>query len=108
MTLRTVTPNHRNLQQILLDISKAAFHLGLNRVDPARIGDAIGETVYAEWLELDHLLAQLQESHSIRLKVLYDSPPWADGQGAGSYVEGLLPVLATRGAVDPIGQRSGW
>jgi len=109
MALRTVTPDHINLQQISLDASHTTLRLrNFNRVDPANIGDAIGETVYSEWLELDHLLVQLWESHLIHLKVLYNSPKWADRKRARSFVESLLPEVTTRGAVDLIGQRFRW
>jgi len=70
MALRTVTPNHRNLQQISLDTSNIALCLDFDHIDSANIRDVIGKTIHAEWLKLDRLLAQLRESHSIRLEVL--------------------------------------
>ena len=57
----------------------------------------VGETVYREWLELDRLLTQLSESHSICLEILYDMPSSLGGEIASSLMESLLPELTRRG-----------
>jgi hypothetical protein len=88
-TLRTVTPDHRGLRQISLDFSIGA------RFQYANPGGA-EEAVRTQWSELDHLLTQLWESHSIRPKVLYNIPP----QRARIRVGALLPETMTRGIVD--------
>ena len=70
--LQTITIDHRNLREVLLytpcmqcnptSTSNYAAHACITR--------AIGEDTHRQWLEFDHLLAQLWESHSIHLKVL--------------------------------------
>ena len=62
-----------------------------------------GETAYQGWLELDRLLVQLCESHSIRLKVLYIPRINIDGRKKGSRMKTLLPEVGTRGLADLAG-----
>ena len=90
-TLRTVTQNHRELEWITLSVLSGR---GLSKCD--NVKDAVGETACLEWLELDRLLAQLHESHSIRLKVLHD----VDGSRERRRMTVLLPEVMTRGVVD--------
>jgi hypothetical protein len=68
--------------------------------DPAHGKDAVGESNYRQWLELDHLLVQLWESHSICLKVLYYAPSGKEGEMASSCVNSLLPEVTSRGIAD--------
>ena len=82
-------------------VSNMRYLSGFNSANPADVAQVVGETIYREWLELDNFLARLLESHSIRLEVLYDVPPWMDRTRASSFMEGLCPVLATRGMVQP-------
>lgn len=65
-------------------------------------GHAIGEAYHAEWLELDRLLAQLRESHSIRLRVMYEAPSSMDRELARGYMKCLLPEVITRGTVEMV------
>ena len=58
--------------------------------------DVLGEETYLEWLDLDRLLVQLHEVHSIRLKVL----GWVDKRTGRSCVECLFPEVVTRGFAD--------
>jgi hypothetical protein len=60
----------------------------------------IGESNYRQWLELDHLLVQLWESHSIRPKVSYYAPPGKGGEVANGRVYSLLPEVTSRGIAD--------
>jgi hypothetical protein len=115
-TLRTITPDHRNLQQISLETPFTLFHSGHGPVDLVtfrhgpvdsatfrhRVGDAVG----TEWPDLDHLLAQLWESHSIRPKVFYTVPSWLDKEVAGRCVESLLSEISKKGIVDLVPQQS--
>lgn len=56
---------------------------------------------FRSWPELDHLLAQFRESHSIHAEILYDVPFSMNEEEARSFVEGLSPELARRGLVSP-------
>ena len=53
-----------------------------------------------QWLELDRLLAQLWESHSIRPKVVYHPLFGDDGEVTGGRVYSLFPEVISRGIVD--------
>ena len=97
-TLRTVTQNHRELEWITLSVLS---NWGFSQRNDVR--GAVGETTYLEWLELDRLLAQLHESHSIRLKVLYD----VEESRERRRMKVLLPEVMTRGIVDLVEER-GW
>ena len=59
-----------------------------------------GETVHQMWLKLDHVLAQLRESRSIRLKIWYHPPSRMDKTRAKGYIKKLLPEVTTGGIVD--------
>ena len=56
-----------------------------------------GETAYQGWSELDRLLVQRCESHSICLKVLYIPHIDIDGRKKRSRMKTLLPEMGTRG-----------
>ena len=100
-TLRTITPNNvGNMHQISFWASLVLHALEPNRITPTHLRHAIGETVYQEWLELDHLLVRLRESHPFRLRVLYGVPSHVDGQSARRCMDSLLPEVATRGVAD--------
>ena len=65
LALQTITPEHRHLQRISICV---LFTLALSRVgaDLGQVIPAIGGSVSDWWLDLDHLLVQFWESHSIR------------------------------------------
>ena len=87
-TLRTITPNH-NLQQISLSLS-------ISIEDRDNFEDAACN----EWLELDRVLSQLWEWHSVRPKVMYWVSWYATVESAMGCMKSLLPEVATRGVVD--------
>ena len=66
--LQTITHDHRELERITLTILSSQ---GLD--DHEEVKHVGGGTAYPEWLEIDRLPAQLSESHSIRVKVVYDT-----------------------------------
>ena len=104
MALRTVTPDHRHLQQISL---YAPQHLPPHRAlheEPAH--GTVGESDYRQWSELDHLFVQLWELHSIRLKVTYDASPGKEAEVTHSRLSSLLRGVRSRGVVDFV--RQGW
>ena len=72
------------------------FDWDLRNVVPAELGDVLGANIYAEWLRLDRLLAQIWESHSIRLRVFYHVPSSMGGERARAYTEFLFPEVTTR------------
>ena len=101
-TLRTVACDHRELEQITLTMLSLR---GLN--DPEDITHEVADTTYQEWLELDYILAQLNESHSIRLKVVrYNFRIDPDGSRERRRMNVLLPEAMTRGMVDLVGRHT--
>ena len=97
-TLRTIARDHRELERITLTILSSQ---GLN--EPEDVKRATGGA-YPEWLEVDRLLAQLSESHSIRVNVVYDIRRDAEGERERGRMEILLPEVVTRGIVDLVGR----
>lgn len=97
-SLRAVTHDHRDLQQITITIPYVLYHLDPQFVDGVRFMHTDGEAMYQRWLELDRVLAQMRESRSVRLKVLYNSPSTMERRARGC-VEELLPEVTTRGTV---------
>ena len=94
-TLRNVTRDHGNIQLISLYLPDVPYSTVISRTDPSDGMAMVGEAMYSLWSELDRLLVQLWESHSIRPEVTCDAPP----EGAWSWVDCLLPELMKRGAI---------
>ena len=99
-TLQTITPNHK-LQQVSLGMTSG---VSLGHTDPAGIRHAIGESAFQEWLELDRLLVQLSESHSIHVKAFYFGYPGAAGRGERGRMNILLPEVMARGIASFVGR----
>jgi len=93
--LRTVTPQHRDLRQISIF---AAHYSTLVNIG-GNVRRITGEQTLGQWLELDRLLAQLWESHSIRPKILYNAFPGKE-KIIRDWVGCLLPEITERGVID--------
>ena len=100
-TLKTITRDHRNLQLVGIDASDVLFGIVTDDGDPE---DALGQDIYGGWLELDLLLAQLRESHSISLEVSYNAHGMMIEDDAKSLLEYVLPEVMGKGRVKLIGQ----
>jgi hypothetical protein len=83
-TLRTI--ESKNLQRITIDMSI--------------LESLIKETVHQAWLDLDRLLAQFSESHSIRPEIILSRGK--EGTNFKNLVPILLPELTRRGIVDVV------
>ena len=100
LALRTVTREHRDLQQILIDVPYRLSRILLNRDVWGGVGDdrqIIGDFLLKQWLDLDRDLVHLWESLSIRTNVI-----WTKGKRggvAGNHIESLLPEMTKRGMV---------
>jgi hypothetical protein len=97
MALRTITPDHRHLQEISLYAPRLRFR---HTEDPAYDWYGVGESLYGQWLELDRLLVQLWESHSIRLKISCRASSGKEGEVAVSRMHSLFPEVTNRGIAD--------
>ena len=86
MTLRTITTEHRDLQQILIHAPHDE--------------EPIGETICRQWSDLDCLLVQFWESHSIRPKVVLDAAMRSGRKNVKSSIGFLLPEITKGGIID--------
>ena len=96
--------SHKNLQRILLDAPYIIDSLDINPTDPTNVRHAIGEAAYAGWLELDRLLVQLWESHSVRSEVQYYVPLSVGEENTTDCVKNLFPEATARGSIHLIGR----
>jgi hypothetical protein len=94
--LQTISPDHRDLRQITIHIP---YHSPITGAD-ANIRQAIGETDYTQWLNLDRLLVRLWESHSVRPKVAVPTEQAEGSECTRDHVGHLLPEIANRGIID--------
>ena len=89
--LQTITPKSQDLRQLIIDIPHDYTLSGLGDNDE----EAVGEPVHGQWPDLDRLLIQFWESHSIRPKVVFTA-----GHGVEDFIGSLLPEITKRGIVD--------
>jgi hypothetical protein len=90
--LQTITLRHRNLRHITIKVS---YYLTLVRYFK-NIRQGIGEANCGQWLDLDRLLVQLWESHSVRPNVVCDTA----NRAMNNCVKSLLPEGTKRGILD--------
>ena len=105
MALRTITTDHRDFRKVSLCAPCLSRRTApaINLADPAAIRREIGEVAHTQWSEFDHVLAQLWESHSIRLEVLYYNH---QGGAVCRCANRLLPEATKRGMVDLVDRNS--
>jgi len=94
IALQTIAPQYRNLRtiSIYLPIYLVSFDVGSN------IRESLGEVVFGQWSDLDHLLVQFWESHSIRPRV--GCKGLRERSNTGYCIGCLLPETTKRGIVD--------
>jgi hypothetical protein len=92
-TLKTITPKHRNLRQIMIDVSHHSTLLGAN----PDVGGAVGAANHGQWLDLDRILVRFWESSSVRPVVVCTTE-----RGIGDCIGFLLPEITRRGIIDLI------
>ena len=94
LALGTITPKQRDLRQISIDVPTNLPHPRTKR--------RIGQEIYGQWLELDHILVQFWESHSIRPR--FTRKTW--GQKSQITTEDclgyLLPEATKTGIIDVV------
>ena len=95
MALQTITSRHRDLRRITLYVCGYTFSDA-----GAHVRDMFGETLYKQWLDLDRLLLQLWELHSVRPKVTYGVVPENHEKDVIDCVSYLLPETTKKGIVD--------
>jgi hypothetical protein len=94
--LKTISPEHRDLRQITIHIPYKSPLTGAD----ANIRQAIGETDYTQWLNLDRLLVRLWELHSVRPKVAVPTEQAEGTESMRDYVGHLLPEITNKGIID--------
>jgi hypothetical protein len=84
--LRTITSEHRNLR--LISIYNASIYNSFPHSSP---------NITAGWLDLDRILVQLWESHTVRTKIHTSGKE--DGEVC-EFISGLLPETTKRGIIE--------
>jgi len=94
MVLQTITPKNRELRQVSIHVpyELTCFDVGYD------IRKIVGEADYRQWLDLDCLLIQLWESHSIRPRVVCTTL-WENEQNTKYCIGCLLPEITGRGMI---------
>jgi hypothetical protein len=89
-----------NIQQITTALQTVqSKYLQQVTIHPgAAFANQIVETVHQEWQDLDRLLVQFWNSHSIRPKFTYEAD--TEGDDLRAFAPSLLPELTRRGLVD--------
>jgi len=90
--LGTITPQHGDLRRISIYLP-FRLTVGIN------VRESVGEAIVRQWLDLDRLLVQFWESHSIRSRIGC-MRLWEKRRNVEYYVGCLLPEAAKRGVVD--------
>jgi len=88
MALRTITSEHRDLQQISIHV-------------PSRSTSIRNQETDMQWTDLDRLLVQLWESHAIYTKIVYSTEEEGRKAACG-YIGGLLPEMTERGIIEVV------
>ena len=91
VALETITSNHRDFQGISIYIPRFLVATG----DPESIRRAVGEEIYGEWADLDHLLVRFLESCAVHTRIVYD-----EAAGGCKCMGGLLPEMMARGIIE--------
>jgi hypothetical protein len=89
MTFKSITAEHRDLQQISIHIPFPTVIVE----GPADAREFLGEELYGEWMDLDRTLTQLWESRAVCTKLLYK----AEDEKSCEIIRGLLPETMKRG-----------
>ena len=84
-TLETITPKHRDLQKICINVEYVSAE---DKINPK-----------VAWSDLDHLLMQFWESRFTRTELGFTKPPKSVG-GMMGLAKFLLPELTKGGIID--------
>jgi len=95
MELRSITPKHHDLQQISIYLPHYVLLAGAD-TDTRQF---VGEVIYGQWVDLDRVLVQFWESHSIRPRVVCTEPT-REERAVRSFVGCLFPEITRRGIID--------
>jgi len=98
MVLRTITSKHQDLQQITIH---TPYHRCPSTPESENLREAVGEDEYRQWMDLDSLLVQLSESHTIRTKVTHGKENSERKLEMCENMRGLLPKVAESGTIQP-------
>ena len=95
VALNAVGSEHRDFRAVLIYIlfDLIPYDLIPFHPSPINIRRLIGEIFSRQWMDLDHLLAQLHESHAVHAMVV------AKDESARAYIEELLPEATKGGCI---------
>lgn len=88
MALKTLTPDHRDLQQISICVP-----VGDSACDGRR-----AKKIRRRWVDLDRFLVQLWESNTFHTRIIDKTK--GEEEGARKRLEVLLPEMTKRGIVE--------
>ncbi|KAF9778142.1 hypothetical protein BJ322DRAFT_1214811 [Thelephora terrestris] len=94
-SLRTILPEHRDLQKILI-YGDPYYDILPN--EPVGSKEVVGEEIYKQWMELDGLLVRLWESRAVRTKLTVRRK----GGRVYNLATGLLPEMTKRGIIQSV------
>jgi len=98
MVLQTITPKHQDLQQITIH---TPYHRCPSTRESENLREATGQNRSRQWMDLDNLLLQLSESHSIRTEVTRGSENSERKLEMCDHIRALLPKVVESGTVLP-------
>ena len=90
--LKTITVEHKHFREIFISIRFNFIPFVAN--NPVNIEQTPGEELHRQWMDLDHLLVRLSESHGARVMVKYYSDKKKE---ALEFIGGALPEMVRRG-----------
>ena len=99
MALKTLTSKHGDLREILLHILVESSP----KDEPVNVRETIGEEIFKQWMDLDHILVQLWESSALQTKVIYFTDQ--EEKETHEYIGGLLQEVMKRGIVKMVDER---
>ena len=91
-TLKTITSKHMDLREVLIT-GQALF----SSTDWSTNAAAVGDSTRTQWVDLERIIIQLWESHSVRTKVKYYS---MRREESNELMRDLLPEATRKGVVE--------
>ena len=92
MDHRSTRKYHAQASRSSADLNPHPYRLFfINAYDAVDVRQIVGEAIYREWLDLDHLLVRFPESRSVRLRVKIDAPTWELKQNIKRCIWRLFP-----------------
>jgi len=97
MALQTIASKCQDPPQVSLHVPYSSTLVGAS----PNVRQSVGERDFGQWLELDRLLVQLWESHSVCPKIICTTPKGGkEKEDVRGYIERLLPEITKEVIID--------